>query len=311
MGPQAGPPPSTSPPQPRSHVLPQYSSPLAGVHALAVLLAVSVTGCASFNRIATYPKPADATTVSIAAKPMSKMSELPVGAYYDEPRHIIVTGHQKGLFTGMLFGIVGVMVADQMNKSFASDKYGAAAAKGADLGSLLNELVAASAARAPHWTKGAADAGLQLTPYAVFTLEDGGNVRLYAMLRAELPGKDGKPVWSGRYFARAPGLHPLQDNGWMSDDRFVQGMRTALDRALAACIDDTHGRLTGTSKITAKGKYPFINTEFELRAIVVQEQPDYLVAKLAVGDAMVLAGTHVLARADYAVKPADFKDPRE
>jgi len=243
---------------------------------------------------------------------MSKMSELPIGAYYDEPRHIIVTGHQKGLFTGMMFGIVGVVVADQMNKSSGGNKFGAEAAKGTDLGTILDELLAASAVdgNSPNWTRLAADGRLQLTPYAVFTVEKSGDARLYAMLRAELPGEDGKPLWSGRYFARVPGLHPLQESGWMSDNRFTDGMRPALRRALIACIDDSHGRLTGNEKITAKGRFAFLNMDLELRAIVVKEDPDAVVARLLIGDAMVLAGTHVLDRADFEIKPATFKDPR-
>ena len=52
-------------------------------------------GCAAFNRIADYPTPGKETTVAVVAKPMSKMSELPVGAFYDEPRQIIISGHQK------------------------------------------------------------------------------------------------------------------------------------------------------------------------------------------------------------------------
>jgi hypothetical protein len=53
-----------------------------------------------------------------------------------------------------------------------------------------------------------------------------------------------------------------------------------------------------------------VSMDFELSAIVTQEHPDYVVVKLAVGDAMVLSGTHVLNRADYEIKSATFKDPR-
>jgi len=285
----------------------------AGIGALTVILAVTFSGCASFNRIANYPAPKKETTVSVASKPMSKMSELPIEAYYDEQRHIIVTGHQKGMVAGMMFGVVGVLVADQMNKSSGGTKFGSEAAKAADLGAILNEVLDSSLTQghAENWKKIASDAGLQLTPYAVFTVEKTGDARLYAMLRAEIPGTNGDPTWSGRYFVRAAGEYPLQENGWMTADRFPKAIRDALERALKVCIDDTHGRLTGTQTVTAKGRFPFINMDFQLRAIVVQEQPDAIVAKLAVGDAMVLAGTHVLARSDYEIKPAQFKDPRQ
>jgi hypothetical protein len=35
------------------------------------------------------------------------------------------------------------------------------------------------------------------------------------------------------------------------------------------------------------------------------------VARLALGDVMVLAGTHVLNRADYTLSEATIKDPRK
>lgn len=279
---------------------------------LAALLTLSFTGCATYNRIAPYPATGQPAKVEVGGVAMSKMSELPLGAYYDPDRQIIVTGHQKGVFTGMMFGLVGVMVADSMNRSSAKDKYGAAAAQGSDLKSILAALLEdpATVSRAPQWTREAAKVNLQLTPYALFTVEKTGQARLYAMLRAELPAAGDKPAWSVRYFAHAPGQYPLEAEGWMKPERFQPAMKAALAKALAACIDDTHGRLTGTKTVTAKGRYPYINEDFELRAIVAQENPDTLVVRLAVGDAMVLAGTHVLDRADYQIKPADFKDPR-
>lgn len=203
------------------------------------------------------------------------MSEIPIGAYYDQDRQIIVTGHQKGLLTGMMFGVVGVLVADSMNRSSGGKQYGAETAKGENLGSDLNTLLKSALAegRALQWSLAPENAGLRLTPYAVFTVEKSGEAHLHAMLRAELPGPDGKPIWSGRYFARAPGSYPLTDDGWMNGDRFAAGMNAALGRALDICIDDTHGRLTGTKTITAKGHYPYLNIDLELRAIEVEENP--------------------------------------
>lgn len=281
---------------------------------VAIALSAILSGCATYNRIADYPEPQKPVAIAVAAKPMSKMSELPVGAYYDEQRQIIVTGHQKGLFTGMLFGVVGVMVADQMNKSSAASKYGSNTSHGTDLVPLTRELVEAAIkdGRSPQWSAAATAAGLRLSPYAVFTVDQSGQARLYAMLRAEIPGPDGSPRWSGRYFARARGMHPLEGSDtWMTDSRFADGIRDALERALRVCIDDTHGRLTGASMQTAKGQFAFINSDWELPMIVVQETPEYVVGRLAAGDAMVMAGTHVLDRADYTFKPGTFKDPRK
>jgi hypothetical protein len=283
---------------------------------LAALVVASLfSGCASFNRIAPYPQTSQTLDVSVVPKPMSKMTELPLGAYYDGQRQVIVTGHQKGLLTGMLFGPVGVLVAGQANQSSAEKRFSDDTSRtGSDLGSILAELIADAdrAQRAPAWTLKADGQGrLRLSPYAVFTVDKTGIAQLHALLRAEILGPDNKPAWSVRYFARAPGEYRLDgEDGWMEQERFSTAIRTALQKSLAACIDDTHGRLKDGRKITAKGRYAYLNAPFELRAIVAGENPDELIARLVVGDAMVLAGTHVLTLADFEIKDAKFNDPR-
>ncbi|MCB1105600.1 MAG: hypothetical protein KDK74_12775 [Cephaloticoccus sp.] len=278
--------------------------------------ALCYSGCASFDRIAKFPNPKNDSKVAVVSKPMSKMNELPIGAYYDGQRQIIVTGHQKGLLTGMLFGVVGVIVADQVNKSSGKDKFGDEAAQSeTDLVTLTQTQVEQLEAegKAPHWRlSDATMANLRLSPYAVFTVDKKtGLARLYAMLRAEIPGTDGKPTWSGRYFARAPGEYLLDgEDGWMSQGRFVDGMEMALERVLKVCVADTNGTLMEGRKITAKGRFAYLNIDLELRGIVVDETPDTIIARLLVGDVMVMAGTHVLDRADFEIKAADFKDPR-
>lgn len=282
--------------------------------ASTVFLSFAFSGCATYNRIASYPSAGKPTSVAIVAKPMSKMSELPIGAFYDADRQIIVTGHQKGLFTGMMFGVVGVLIADQMNKSSGASKFGDDSARsGVDFATLTREIVTHAVAdgSAPGWSVAAAEAGLRLSPYAVFTVEKSGESYLYAMLRAEILGADGKPAWSARYFARAPGLHKLDGNDtWMTGGRFEPAMRVALARTVATCIADTHGTLTGSTPITAKGRYPYLNMDLELRVIAAREDTDSIIGRLAVGDAVVFAGTHVLDRKDYEIKAAKFKDPR-
>jgi hypothetical protein len=282
----------------------------------SIVLALTFSGCASFNRIADYPSPRQSTDVAIVAKPMSKMNELPLGVFYDEPRQIIISGHQKGLGWGMLFGVVGVMVADSANKSGAEKRFGDSARGSAtDLGTIAREVVEQEiAASAPAaWSLHSAPAHVQLSPYAVFTVQKSGLARLHAMLRAEILGADGKPTWSARYFARAEGEYTIEgDAGWMTGTRFPDGMRAALHRAVKVCIDDTQGRLTGIRTVRAKGLFPYLNIDkIELPFIVVQENDQMIVGRLAAGDVMVMAGTHVLDRSDFAVTDASFKDPRK
>jgi hypothetical protein len=208
------------------------------------------------------------------------------------------------------------MVADQANKSGAETRFGASAhGSTTDVGTVLAEVIneELAAGIAPGWSLQNAPAHLQFTPYALFTVLKSGDARLYAVLRAEIPGPDGKPSWSGRYFVRADGEMPIETpDGWMSGTHFSDGIRGALRAALKTCADDIRGKLTGTRTIKAKGVFPYVNTDvLELPFIVVKEDEEHLIAKLAAGDAMVMAGTHVLNRADYKITDAKFKDPRQ
>ncbi len=58
--------------------------------ALFVVLAMLLSGCATktYDRIANYPGPAS-TTVAVVPKPLSRWSELPISAYYDERNQIL------------------------------------------------------------------------------------------------------------------------------------------------------------------------------------------------------------------------------
>ena len=291
--------------------------PTSRIVAFALLPLLTVfSGCASYNRIADYPTPRQPTTIAIVAKPMSKMSELPIGVFYDEPRQIIISGHQKGLGWGMMFGLVGVLVANEANKSAAESRFGTTARGSVvDLGTLTREALSEELAAQPALplTATAAPARLQLSPYALFTVLASGKARLYAMLRAEIPSPGGDPRWSVRYFVRAPGEYTIEGaDGWMSQERFTTALRPALRRAIQVCLADTQGNLTGTKTIKALGVFPYLNTDkFELPFIVVQDGSESVVARLAAGDAMVMAGTHVLERADYKISDATFKDPRK
>lgn len=280
-----------------------------------VLLAIT-PGCATFKKISPYPGGAP-VQVSVEKKPLSKMKDLPVGVYYDQPHQLVVTGYQKGVMAGaLLFGLVGVMVADSANKSAGTSRYSANAARmGADLTTLTHETLAeqlkagAFPAIAGIITEGGQ---LQITPFAVFSVQKNGKARLHAMVRAELLGKAGEePRWSVRYFARAPGEYMVEGtDSWAADNRYATGMKSALARTISVLLKDMQSSLIEKRKVKAKGIYPFLNKEIELPMIVLSESESELIARLAVGDVMTLAGTHVVDKADFTIKAAEFKTPQ-
>ncbi len=175
----------------------------------------------------------------------------------------------------------------------------------------LHEAVAAQ--HTSQWTVSAnTTAQLTLSPYALFVPLPSGKDQLYAMLDAEIAGLDGGRGWSVRYFARAPGEYTIEGtDGWMVQNRFAEGIYTALRRTLQVCIDDTESKLLGGKKIKAKGRFPPWGREMTWPVIVVQEDSTVVVGRLVVSDMThILAGTHVLDRADFIFTDADFEDPR-
>ena len=287
------------------------------LHACRVVAALVFTafasGCATYDRIAEYPKHGQATTVTVTAKPLS---EFPSGAYYDPQRQIVISGHQKGMIAGAMFGLVGAIVADSVNKSSAETRFGDSARSiSTDLRALTREVLEEAIAnqQAPGWTLKTEKARLELIPYAVFTVVKSGNARLYAMLKAEIPGAGDDLVWGVRYFVRAPGEFPIEGNdGWMTGDRFATGMRAAMKRALQVCIDDCSGKLKGNRTVTAKGPLAYFGDDtIPWRFIVVSEDEGAIVARFVAGDVMAMAGTHVLERADHKIEAATFDDPRK
>ena len=217
----------------------------------------------------------------------------------------------------MMFGLVGVLVADSANRSSAEKRFGETAHDSTtDLGTIAREVLREelAAQHAPQWINDSSPAQLMLSPYALFTVLPSGKARLFCLLRAEIPGpNESEPKWSVRYFARAPGEYTIEgDDGWMTHDRFATGMRAAIRRAMQVCVADTAGKLNGARSTQVKGVFPYLNTDrFKLPFIIVQEDEQEVIAKLAAGDAMVLAGTHVMEKADYTFTPATFKDLRK
>jgi len=284
---------------------------------LTVLLCAALaltSGCATFNKIAPYPKGQPPVDLAIGKRPLSKMNDLPLGAYYDEAHGIVVTGYQKGVRVGMLFGVVGVLVANSANKSTGTARYSENAAHmGTDLAALTKDVLTQKlASGACPAVKALSETGqLEVTPFALFSVQKDGKARLHAMLRVELRNKpQTDPQWSVRYFAKAPGEYSIEGaDNWTVEDRYAKGMKTAIERAVAVMLDDLQGKLVEKRKVEAKGIYPAFNTEFEFPIIVVDENEKEIVGRIAIGDVMIMGGTHVLDRSDFTIKDADFKTP--
>lgn len=297
-----------------------FIPPLSAFRAVAAFASIALlSGCATYNRIADCPNPGTPTTVAVTAMGINTFTEVPMGTYCDQERQIIVSGHQHGLIFGILLGPIGAIAVHEANASAGESRFGSSlqASSSSDLATITNDLIAEAIAsqHAPGWTLAKGNARLQVSPYALFTVNSSDNAHLFAMLRAEIssPNPNDSPTWNVRYLVRVPGERPIEGpDGWMADNRFVSGMRTALKSALQVCIDDCAGKLKVTKTVNIQGLMPYFKDPFgPWPFMIVKESDDTVVARLALGDNPMWAGTYVLDRADYQITPASFEDPRK
>jgi hypothetical protein len=75
-------------------------------------------------------------------------------------------------------------------------------------------------------------------------------------------------------------------------------------------VGEIQGRYTTEHKTLAKGRFPYLTDDFELRVIVVHEERDFVIGRLTAGDVMVMSGTQVMDRADFTFKDANYSTPK-
>lgn len=287
---------------------------------VAILTALLSTGCATYNRIADHPDPDSNQAVQIVKTPLSRMNDLPIGSVYDKDNQIVVVGHQKGIMPAVLLGgVVGVLAVDQLNRSVGNDAYGdATKSENLNVSTLAEEVLSDLLAAHPEgrWDLRSESSPqsktLQLNTHAVFVVRKDGQARLFAMLRAQLIGPDGKPSWDTQYFARGAEDYPIGvEDGWRKGTRFADNMTGALTKCFRACYLDSQGKLTGTRTVTLKGPFPYLPKDnFTWPVMVVHEDDDEWIVKLLAGDVAVLAGTHVINPNDFEIEEKELKDPR-
>ncbi|WP_152604040.1 hypothetical protein [Methylotenera sp. N17] len=274
-----------------------------------------LSACASYSHIQNYPEKQAIKTVVIAKSPLSKMSDLPMGVFYDEENQIIVSGHQKGSFLGILFGPLGMLATDQANKAAGESRFGSTVKSNTnDLVQItqneLNELIASGSS--PLIKLGSGNADITISPHAQFTVLPSGKAKLYALLKVDMKNSTDGTNWSARYWSMAPGEYFIEGNdGWMTNGRFSEGMQFALKNAMKVYSAEIHSTLTGAKKIKAKGMFPYIGNPVEMPFISIYETTDKIIGRLAAGDAVTFSGTHILYKNDYEISDTDFQDPRK
>ncbi|BET65913.1 hypothetical protein ASA1KI_08310 [Opitutales bacterium ASA1] len=280
------------------------------------ILGLLASGCASYRYALPYPADAKTARTDISEEHPSAGTQFPIGTFYDKDHRVVFSGHQKGEQVGMMFGLVGVLVAHQANKAAGADRFGGHVDDlDFDLTTIARTALAEELAHAPatrlRLVGDAAEthAILEIVPYALVEYAPGGGGKVYVSLRARLAQGGATQRWIGRYFAAADGTH-LQST-WEQEGRLETALREATERAVRMLVRDVHGGYPGSRTVKISGRWAWTARLPQLtsRAIVLDETDEHLVLRFVAADALVFSGTHFVERKDVTLEDAVFKIP--
>jgi hypothetical protein len=295
----------------------------AGARALAWLagltLAAQLTGCASFEFTKPAPAQKQPVTLKLSGEEMSGWTDMPIGVYRVPESQVVISGHQKGQAAGMLFGLIGVAVAHAANAGAGADRV-----KDAErlLKIKLDEPIQAEIDRlladrayARYFVKDerSGSTRLLLTPALVLSYVSEDAVRPFVVIRATMPGTEGKPLWTTRYIASSGEARPLLGNGgWLEAEaaelkRVVRANVALAMATLARDVSQPYRRDEGHLTMV-QGHFPFVRPKLQTVGFTLNEDERYLTYVPKLGDALVFTGVNVLDKQFIKSRPAAKED---
>jgi hypothetical protein len=285
----------------------------------AALACLALGGCATFDR--TKPAPAQAGPIAIRiSNDTLGMNDLPLGAYRVPDSQVIVSGRQSPTAggIGMMFGLVGVLVADAVETHRTANAV-SDAEKVLHIrldGELRADLAAqvADPAFKNRYTLGQpGGATLEILPALVLTYTDDTHVRPFVDLKVRLLDRSGAEAWSTRYFA-STGYDRTMDGpgGWAEHDgaALKASVSASLRQAVKVMLADVATPYARDEKkrFAVATAIPFVHQRFQLVGMDLAEDDQYIAFLPHVGDASVMSGVNVLDKRVVVLRPATDKD---
>lgn len=289
--------------------------------AAALAASVVLAGCATFNMTKPAPTQPQPVAVEFTAGELSGWSDLPIGTYRVPDSQVIISGHQKGGASGMLFGVVGVAIQHAANqsggkKAIADAEQILRITLTEDARATTRTLLANPAYAGKFREKDAAEGPvLSVATAVVLNFVNDTDVQPFVVLKASLrdPRKPKDKGWNTRYFASTTAPRPLAgDNSWLADDGVAlrAAIHTDLARALEFMMRDIqapHPRDDAALQLV-QAQFPYVKPRLQTIGYKLAEddQAVYFVPKL--GDIITFAGVNILARSAIVTRPAEKGD---
>jgi hypothetical protein len=286
---------------------------------ITVLLVLLSTGCASFNRSAAPPASAAVIPISISTALPSGMNDMPIGVYRIPDSTTYFSGHQKGLGAGMMFGLIGVAIANSANKARAENMVqDVEGSLRIDLPALARTSLTQSiqnrglAAQFQVGDDAKQPGTASVASYVVLTFNPESIARPYVILKVARTDAATKKTWWTRYISAADEERPLAgDTGWSTNngEPFKAAVLRALDRGLDTAVRDLAGQLprATATEMKAKTRWAFVQQELEIAGQLVEQDAERVVFIPKIGDVVVFAGVNVFAPNMVQLAPAPTK----
>jgi hypothetical protein len=281
--------------------------------AATILAALMLSGCATFKMTEPAPAQSQPVAVKFTDAELSGWSDLPVGAHRVPDSQVIVSGHQKGGASGMLFGLIGVAVQHAVNESIGDNATeGAREAMRITLtrrGQEIADELVATRYQARFAEADQPGAKLSVSSAVIVTFVGEEDVRPYVLLKASI-GEGKQQVWSTRYIASTGKARPLTGEGGWTAESLLASVDGSLRKAIDVMLRDVSQPYPrdAAAMTTVEGWFPYVKQQLQVVGYTLGEDEDsiYFVPKL--GDVVVFSGVNIMDKAVTSHRPAGKKD---
>lgn len=271
---------------------------------LLVLASSPMHARAGLKATLVAPRAEGPTQVEFSTNPVSKWTDLPLGTYRVPNSDVIISGHQKGGATGLLFGVIGITIQHSVNahngkEAMASAEQALTLSIDEEAKSKLQAAMADPAFASTFSTDATGDRKFEVMGSVVLSFTSATDVQPYVVLRVKLLKNGKSKLWTTRYIASQGARKPLVGEGsWTADGGAVlrPHVSSLLDLAINTMLKDiaTPYPRDEASLTTVRGYFPHVNKPLQVVGYKLSEDDGRMLFLPNMGTTVVFAGVNIL-----------------
>lgn len=264
------------------------------------------------NATLAAPPESGVTRMEYTAGEMSRLTDLPSGAYRVPDSDVVISGYQKAKAAPLvLFGTVGMAINGSIDQYGSKDALTAAEqALTVSIDAEAKAKLQAAMAEADYAAVFSSDAKTyrryEIIGSVALCFVNQRDVMPYVVLGVRLLDGRDATLWRTRYIAATGAAKPLVGDGsWTGDNALRPHVSQLLDLAMQTMLKDIAHPYPRdeASLITVRGHFLHDNKPLQLVGYKLAEENGRLLFLPKLGSTFVFAGVHVLDAASVAQKP--------